>query len=85
MIAFASKSGDLLWYAPRRASEPAITLAPDAIERALDWSTRLDVNHTPGLYDLRVLFFQGPVIAEDAAAGRATPLEALALQLEVLP
>lgn len=85
MVAFASKTGDVFWYAPRRASEPAIALAPDVVERALDWSTRLDVNHTPGLYDLRVLFFRGPVVAEDAVTGRAIPMQTVALQLEVLP
>lgn len=84
MVAFARTTDDVFWYAPRRPSERSVPLASDATQQVLDWSTRLDVNHAPGLYDVRVLFFDHSVIAEDAAAGRVTPIQTLALQLEIV-
>lgn len=84
MVAFARTSDEVFWYAPRRPSETSVPLVSDAIQHALEWSTRLDVNHAPGLYDVRVLFFDHPVIAEDAAAGRAPPIQTLALELEIV-
>lgn len=84
MVVFARTTDDIFWYAPRRPSETSVPLVSDAIQHALDWSTRLDVNHVPGLYDVSVMFFDYPVKAEDAAAGRATPIQTLAIQLEIV-
>ncbi|MBI5482168.1 MAG: hypothetical protein HY906_25155, partial [Deltaproteobacteria bacterium] len=75
--------GSLFFYAPRRPTQVAVPLEPDAISRALDWSTRLEVKHAPGVYDLRVLFFDRPILAGEAASGRGSPLQALRLRLEV--
>lgn len=84
MVAFGRTTDDVFWYAPRHPSERSVPLLPDAVQHALEWSTRLDVNHAPGLYDVRVLFFDKIVIAEDAAAGRAIPIQTLALELEIV-
>lgn len=84
MVAFArSTSGDVFWYAPRSSGESALALVPDSVERPLDWSTKLGVNHAPGSYDVHVMFFDAPVRAEDAASGRAVPVQDLALRLEI--
>jgi hypothetical protein len=84
MVAFSRDSdGAVHWYAPRRGSEPAVSIAPDAVGRPLDWSTRLAVKHAPGTYDLAVLFFDRPVVAEAAAAGREHAIQRLRLRLEL--
>lgn len=84
MVAFSRDTqGALFWYAPRRATDFAVSLEPDAMTRSLGWSTRLAVKHTPGSYEVTVLFFDHPVVAAEAAAGRAAPLARLALRLEV--
>jgi hypothetical protein len=84
MVVFSQDSaGEIFWYAPRRAGDMALPVVPDAIGRPLDWSTRLGVNHTPGAYDLRVLFFDRPVPAEAAASGQVTPIQALRVHLEL--
>lgn len=84
MVAFARTTDAEFWYAPRRPTERSVPLTSDALQRALEWSTKLDVHHTPGLYDVRVLFFNQSVLAEDAASGRATPIQTLALVLEIV-
>lgn len=84
MVAYSRDAeGRNFWYAPRQASDPAVPVAADVVARPLDWSTTLAVKHHPGGYDLRILFFDRAVTAEDAAAGRAAPIQTLSLRLEV--
>jgi hypothetical protein len=75
MVVFSQDaSGRTFWYAPRAATEASIPLDADVRDRALPWATRLGVKHTPGRYEVRVLFFDHSVIAADAESGRETPI-----------
>jgi hypothetical protein len=84
MVVFSrDETGNLHYYAPRNGHSPALHLDPDAIDAALDWSTRLAVNHQAGSHDLEVLFFDQPVQAHEAASGQVAPLERLVADLVI--
>ena len=84
MVAFGRNGQSIHYYAPRSGEDESVPLVPDRIDMALDWSTRLGVNHQPGEHEVHVLFFDRTVIASDAAAGIETPSATLRARLEIV-
>lgn len=86
MVAYSrGPSGRMHHYAPRDGTQAAVPLAADVIDEPLDASTRLEVNHAPGTYDVTVRFFARPIAASDATALHATPLHEVQARLEIAP
>jgi hypothetical protein len=84
MVVFSrDETGNLHYYAPRNGHSLAVLLDPDAVDAALDWSTRLAVNHRAGSHDLEVLFFDQPVQSGAAASRQVAPLERLVVDLVI--
>lgn len=84
MIAFGRNDKSLLYYAPL-AEGPTLPVASDRVDELVDWSTRLEVNHHPGSYELVVRFFDRAVSTRDAIESRIQPVAELRAQLDVLP
>jgi hypothetical protein len=75
MIVFSRDSeGRTLWYAPRSPGAEAVAVHPDAIDEPLAWSTRLEVHHAPGSYEVVARFFDHPVPAGAGADALTRPV-----------
>jgi hypothetical protein len=82
MIAFARRGDEVLYYAPRPGEAQAVSLQADRIDEPLPWSTRLEVRHRVGTYELVVRFYDRPVTVDDE---HVAPLAELRGQLVVTP
>lgn len=77
--------GRTFWYAPVSAGAETVELTADAVDEPLSWSTRLDPRHEPGTYELEVMFFRRPVVAEAAEAGLVEPIYRLQSRMVIAP
>lgn len=84
MIAYARDAQSILYYAPLTEGS-TLPVASDRVDELVAWSTRLEVNHHPGSYELVVRFFDGSVSTRDAIESRIPPIAELRGRLEVLP
>lgn len=84
MVVFSrDSSGRTYWYAPRSSEETSIPLLRDRMDEPLDWTTRLEVGHSRGVYELEVRFFDHPVPAEAAARGVVPPIYELRARMDI--
>jgi hypothetical protein len=83
MVAFGRRGQSIRYYAPTDGDAAAVPLDPDRVDEPLAWSTRLDVQHEIGEYEVIVRIFDRSVGAADAATGRVDPVAELRGRIEI--
>lgn len=84
MIAFGRNGTSVLRYAPPEG-DSTLPVLSGRIDELVDWSTRLEVNHQVGSYELFVRFYDGVVSIQDAIDSTVKPVAELRGRLEILP
>ena len=83
MIAFSRNDDSMHLYVPS-GDGLTVPVAADRIDELIEWSTRLEVNHRPGSYEVVVRFFDRLVSTREAIDSSIVPVVELRGRLEVL-